>query len=69
MLCEASSLTSVMPKWFKLQEGGIIYIQFYDSVKEVSDATKYMLFDNDELEELALDSQIRQGTRYTAKGY
>ena len=35
----------------------------------MSDATKYILFDNDRLEELALDPQIRQDARYTAREY
>ena len=69
MLREASSLTSVTPKRSKLREGGIIYTQFYGSVKEVSDATKCMPFDNDGLEELALDPQIRQGARHAAGGH
>lgn len=69
MLYDASSLTSVTPKRSKLREGGIIYSQFYGSVKEISDASKRMPFDNDGLEELALDPQIRQGARSAAGGH
>ena len=47
----------------------MIYTQFYGSVKEISDATKCKPFDNDGLEELALDPQIRQGARNAAGGY
>ena len=69
MLYEASNLTSVAPKHSKLREGGLIYSQFYGSVKEVSDATKCFPFENDGLEELALDPQIRQGARHAAGGH
>ena len=69
MLYEASSLTSVTPKPSKLRQGGMIYTQFYGSVKEISDATKCKPFDNDGLEELALDPQIRQGARNAAGGH
>jgi hypothetical protein len=48
-------LTSVILKRSKLREGGLIYSQFYGSVKEVSDATKYFPFKNDGFEELVLD--------------
>jgi hypothetical protein len=41
----------------------------YGSVKEISDATKCNPFDNDGLEELALDPQIRQGARNAAGGH
>ena len=68
MLYDASSLTSVTPKQSKLREGGIIYSQFYGSIKEISDAMKRYPFDNDGLEELALDPQIRQGARHLARG-
>jgi hypothetical protein len=68
MLYEASSLTSVTPKRSKSREAGMIDTQFYGSVKEISDVTKCKLFDNDGLEELALDPQIRQGARNVAGG-
>ena len=35
----------------------------------MSDAAKCMPFDNDGLEELALDPQIRQGARHAAGGH
>ena len=69
MLYDAASLTSLTPKRSKLRAGGLIYSQFYGSVKEISDATKRYPFDNDGLEELALDPQIRQGARHLARGH
>lgn len=68
MLYDATSLTSVTPKTSKLQAGGIIYSHFYGSVKEISDAAKCKPFNNDGLEEMALDPQIRQGARNIAGG-
>jgi hypothetical protein len=68
MLYEASSLTSLAPKRSRLRAGGLIYSQFYGSVKEISDASKCKPFENDGLEELALDPQIRQGARDAAGG-
>lgn len=68
MLYDASSLTSVTPKRSKLRKGGMIYSQFYSSVKEISDAMKCYPFDNDGLEELALDPLIRRGARHLARG-
>lgn len=68
MLYEASSLTSLTPKKSKLREGGLIYSQFYGSVKEISDAAKCKPFENDGLEEMALDPQIREGARNAAGG-
>lgn len=68
MLYEACSLTSLTPKRSKLREGGLIYSQFYGSVKEVSDATKCIPFNHDGLEEIALDPQIRQGAKSAAGG-
>ena len=69
MLYDASSLTSVTPRKSRLREGGIIYSQFYGSVKEISDALNRYPFDNDGLEELALDPQIRHGARNLAQGH
>ena len=68
MLYEASSLTTLTPKRSKLREGGLIYTQFYGSVKEVSNAVKYKPFDNDGLEEIALDLQIGQGIQNAIGG-
>ena len=68
MLHDAASLTSVPPKKSKHREGGLIYSQFYSSVKEISDATKRFPFTNDGMEEMALDPQIRRGARQTAGG-
>lgn len=55
MLYEADSLISVAPKNSKHRQGGLIYSQFYSSIKELYDATKCFLFSNDAMEELALD--------------
>jgi hypothetical protein len=68
MLYEACGLTSLTPKRSRLRKGGLIYSQFYGSVKEVSDATKCMPFNHDGLEEIALDPQIRQGAKSAAGG-
>ena len=54
MLYEACSLTSVSPRRSKLRHGGLIYSQFYGSIKEVADASKCFPFSNDGLEELAV---------------
>lgn len=69
MLYEASSLTSVTPKQSVLRRGGLIYSQFYGSVKEMTDAAKCKPFDNDALEEMALDPQLRRGFRSLAGGH
>jgi hypothetical protein len=63
MLHDAAGLTSVTPKRSRHRKGGLIYSQFYSSVKEVSDAAKCNPFDNEVLEELALDPQIRHSAR------
>lgn len=68
MLYQASSLTTVTAKRSKLRLGGLIYSQFYGSVKEVSDAAKCKPFDNDGLEEMALDPHVRQGARNATGG-
>lgn len=68
MLYEASSLTTLTPKRSKLREGGLIYTQFYGSVKEISDAAKCKPFNNDGLEEMALDPQISQGLQNATGG-
>ena len=68
MLHEVSSLSSCTPRRSKLREGGLIYSQFYGSVKEISDASKRIPFDNEGLEELAIDPQILKGARNAAGG-
>jgi hypothetical protein len=60
MLRDACNLTSFTPKRSRLREGGLVYNQFYNSVKEMIDAAKSFPFQNEGLEELALDPQIRQ---------
>jgi hypothetical protein len=69
MLYEACSLTSETPKRSKLREAGLLYSQFYASVKELFDASKCKPFDNDGLEELALDPQIRRGMHAAVRGH
>ena len=69
MLFEASSLTSVTPKLSQLRRGGLIYSQFYGSVKEITDAYKCKPFENDGMEEMALDPQIRRGAQSIAGGH
>lgn len=59
---DTGSLTSVTPKKSKHREGGLIYSQFYNSVKEIYDANKCFPFANDAMEELALDPNIRNAT-------
>jgi hypothetical protein len=58
----------VTPKGSRHRQGGLIYSQFYGSVKEVTDLAKLMPFENDGLEELALDTQIRLGARQVIGG-
>ncbi|KIW19427.1 hypothetical protein PV08_03722 [Exophiala spinifera] len=69
MLHEVATMTSVPPKHTRLYGGGIRYLQLYGSVKEVWDAAKCKPFDNDGLEEMALDSQIRQAAHHLAGGH
>ena len=69
MLYEASSVTSVTPKESKLRKGSLIYTQLYGSVKEITDAVRCKLFDNDGLEEMALDLGLRRGARNVAGGH
>ncbi|KAK3617754.1 hypothetical protein LTR22_026631 [Elasticomyces elasticus] len=69
MLYEASSLTTLTPKLSKLREGGLIYTQFYGAVKEILDAAKCKPFNNDGLEDMALDLQIGQGIQNASPTY
>ena len=68
LLRDACNLTSVAPKLSKLYQGGLIYSQFYGSVKELSDAAKQVPFQNDGLEELAMDPRILKGAKTAAGG-
>lgn len=63
MLEDTGSLTSVTPKTSKHRQGGLVYTQVYNSVKEVYDANKCFLFANDAMEELALDPHLRNASR------
>lgn len=64
MLRDACGLTSLTPRRSRFRQGGLLYSQFYNSVKEMIDAAKSFPFHNDGLEEMALDPQIRQGARH-----
>jgi hypothetical protein len=68
MLHDACSLTSVTPKRSMLRSGGFDIQPVLWFCQEVYDATKQYPFDNDGLEELALDPQIRQGARHAVGG-
>ncbi|KAK3045910.1 hypothetical protein LTR09_012564 [Extremus antarcticus] len=69
MLHQASSLTSESPKRSRLRAGGLIYSQFYASIKELSDASKCKPFGNEALEGTALDPQIRKAVHATVGGH
>jgi hypothetical protein len=58
MLHNAYSLMSVTLKKSRLRVGGLIYSQFYESIKELFNVMKCFPFMNDGLEELALDPLI-----------
>lgn len=68
MLYDSCSLTSVTPRKSQQREGGLIYSQFYASVKEITDATKCFPFSNDGMEEMALDPKIREAARNITGG-
>jgi hypothetical protein len=68
MLRDACSLTSVTPKSSTLHHGGLIYSQFYGSIKETFDATTCFPFHNEAIEDLALDPSVREAARRIVKG-
>ncbi|MBE7180212.1 MAG: hypothetical protein INR71_03220 [Terriglobus roseus] len=63
MLHEGCNLTSAAPKKSALRRGGLVYSQFYGSHKELFDSRKIFPFENDGLEELAIDRRIMQAIR------
>ena len=63
MLRDAVSVTVETPKRHTLRRGGLIYSQFYNSSKEIWDASKVQPFQHEATEELALDPQLRQAMR------
>lgn len=69
MVYEASGLTSETPKRSTMRKGGLLCSQFYASVKELFDAPKCKPFDNNGLERMALDPQIRRGVHTTVQGH
>jgi len=60
MLRDAANLTSLTKRRSQLRRGGLVYSQFYGSVKETIDAAKTYPFQNEAIEEIALDPVIRQ---------
>ena len=69
MLRDIAALTSVAPKRSSWGRGGLLYSQFYSSAKEMFDATKRFPFDNDGLEELALNAAVARSIHGVAGGY
>jgi hypothetical protein len=69
LLYEACNMTSLTPKRSILYSGGLRYSQFYGSVKEVSDVMQLRPFENDSLEEMALDPTILKGARSIIRGH
>lgn len=67
MLNDVCTLTSAPPITSQLYKGGLMYSQFYNSVKETVDAAKVFPFQNDGLEELALDPLLQDGARRLGK--
>lgn len=67
MLSDAANLTSITPRKSTHREAGLIYSQFYGSVKESIDAAKTYPFQNEGLEEMALDPMIRKGAQASSK--
>jgi hypothetical protein len=55
MFRDAVNLTNVTFKRFRFRKGGLIYSQFYNSVKEIFDAVKCYPFQNDYIKKMALD--------------
>jgi hypothetical protein len=68
MLYDTGSLTSVTLKKSRHREGGLIYSQFYNSVKEIYDVNKCFPFANNAMEELALDPHICNAMRNILRG-
>jgi hypothetical protein len=68
MVRDTGSLTSLTPKTSKHRQGGLIYSQHYNSVKEIYDAQKCFPFANDAMEELALDPHIRRAANSALGG-
>jgi hypothetical protein len=63
MLRDAGSLTTLTPACSRLRRGGVLYGQMYNRTKEVIDATRTFPFQNPELRQLALDSQLRNSAQ------
>jgi hypothetical protein len=66
LLRDASNMTSLTAITSPLRKMGLLYSQFYASVKEVVDASKSYPFSNEGLENLSLDPQIRKGAAAAA---
>lgn len=68
MLQDAANCTSAPTAKSLLYQGGMIYMQFYASVKEVIDAAKQYPFQNDGMEEMALDPLVHKAAQTVTKG-
>ncbi|EXJ53285.1 uncharacterized protein A1O5_13477 [Cladophialophora psammophila CBS 110553] len=68
MLRDAVSITSVLPKRSRLYREDIRYIQNYNSMKEVFDANKRILFNNDIMKELAVNPLVSKTARAVISG-
>jgi len=69
MLRDSAGMTVLTAKKSKSRAAGLIYSQFYNSVKEINDAAKSRPFDNSALESLALDPHIFKTYQSTARSH
>ncbi|KAJ5102449.1 hypothetical protein N7532_002978 [Penicillium argentinense] len=67
MLRDAGSLTTLTPARSRLRRGGVLYGQMYNLTKEIIDATRTFPFQNPDLRQLALDSQLRNSAQSLRK--
>lgn len=63
MLRDAGGMTTLTPPESRLRRGGILYGQMYSLTKDIIDAARTYLFQNPDLRQLALDSQLRIGAQ------
>jgi hypothetical protein len=69
MLRDSAALTILTAKKSKARASGLIYSQFYNSIKEMTDAAQSHPFDNSGLESLALDRDIFKTFQSTARSH
>lgn len=67
MLRDAGSLTTLTLVRSCLRRGGVLYGQMYNLIKEIFDVTRIFLFQNPELRQLVLDSQLRNSAQSLRK--